>query len=91
MDGAAGIVGELLKLGLPGIVILGLFYAYVTDHRRLDQVQTERVQAAEKREERAVDALVKVTAAIDKLVDTLERYQSALEALPDKLRKAVRG
>lgn len=65
MDPAA--ITELLKLGLPGVVILALAYAYIKKDNKVDEVNEKRI--AEARE--SVKAIEQSTNALEGLTDIL--------------------
>lgn len=65
MDPAA--ITELIKLGLPGIVILALAYAYIAKDKKVDEVNEKRI--AEARE--SVKAIEQSTNALEGLTDIL--------------------
>jgi hypothetical protein len=65
MDPAA--ITELLKLGLPGIVILALAYAYLRKDAKIDEINEKRI--AEARE--SVKAIEQSTNALEGLTDIL--------------------
>jgi signal transduction protein with GAF and PtsI domain len=87
----AELAPALLAYGPLGIAAVALTYALLDRVRRHDAVQSERVADSKAREERMAKALLDAAAEIEKLSERLEGYQKALEALPEKLRKAVRG
>jgi hypothetical protein len=65
MDPAA--ITELIKLGLPGIVILALAYAYLRKDNKIDEINEKRI--AEARE--SVKAIEQSTNALEGLTDIL--------------------
>lgn len=65
MDPAA--ITELIKLGLPGIVILALAYAYLRKDAKIDEINEKRI--AEARE--SVKAIEQSTNALEGLTDIL--------------------
>lgn len=65
MDSA--FIDPLLQLGLPGIVILALGYAYVRKDNKLDEVNEKRI--AESRE--AVKAIEQNTNTLETLTEVL--------------------
>lgn len=65
MDPAA--ITELLKLGLPGIVILALAYAYLRKDNKIDEINEKRI--AEARE--SVKAIEQSTNALETLTEVL--------------------
>ena len=65
MDPAA--ITELLKLGLPGVVILALAYAYVSKDKKLDETNEKRI--AEARE--TVKVIEQSTNTLETLTEVL--------------------
>lgn len=65
MDPAA--ITELLKLGLPGVVILALAIAYLKKDAKIDEINEKRI--AEARE--SVKAIEQSTNALEGLTDIL--------------------
>jgi hypothetical protein len=70
--GVTGSVDEILKLGLPGVVILALaftnwrfFKLYCTTQTKLSELQEKRVVEGKE----GVEALKEATVAIDRLSD----------------------
>lgn len=65
MDPAA--ITELLKLGLPGVVILALAIAYLKKDAKIDEINEKRI--AEARE--SVKAIEQSTNALETLTEVL--------------------
>jgi hypothetical protein len=63
----AEVVSALLNLGLPGIVILALAYAYVKKDAKVDEVNEKRI--AESRE--AIKAIEQSTNTLETLTEVL--------------------
>jgi len=63
----ADAITELLKLGLPGIVIIALAIGYLNKDKKLDETQEKRI--AESRE--SIKAIEQSTNALESLTEVL--------------------
>jgi hypothetical protein len=78
MPEAASIGAVLITQGLPGIVILVLGYVCYGLYRRLDKVHADRIADAQTVQNRAISALERNTAVLEKLSDNFEQLTAAI-------------
>lgn len=78
---------ELLRLGLPGIVILGLvFYVWVL-HRELRASERARVEDAQATQKVLLDLNTKWSQALEAVRETINAQSPILERLEDIIRE----
>lgn len=77
---------ELLRLGLPGIVIFTLAYAYWQKDKRLSEVEKERTADAKSVTATLLDMREKDRQTTDALRQTISAQNPVIERLEDLMR-----
>ena len=77
MPEAATIGAYLVSQGLSGIVILALSFAVFRLYQRLDKSHAERIADKETDQKRAITALERNTAVLEKIAENMEQINLA--------------
>lgn len=78
---------ELLRLGLPGIVIMALSYAYWQKDKRLSEVEKERTTDAKSVTATLLDMREKDRQTIEALRQTIAAQNPVIERLEDLMKE----